>query len=47
MKVATRYLASILTNTDDKAEDLTVYCQAYIYRSGSLLPILCSGFKAI
>ena len=35
-----------MTNIDDEAEDLAVYCQAYIYESSSFLPISCLDLKA-
>ena len=41
------HLASTLTNTDDEAKDLAVYCQACIYRSGSSSSILCPGLKTV
>ena len=47
LKVAAHYLASTLTNTDDKAEDLAVHCQAYIYRSGNTSPIFYPSLKIV
>ena len=47
LKVVARHLASTLTNTDDEAEDLAVYRQAYIVGSGSPLLISCPGFKVV
>ena len=47
LKVVARYPASTLTYTINKAEDLAVHCQAYIYKSDSILPITYLGLKAI
>ena len=41
------HLASIFSNTDDKAEDLAVYCQACIYKFGNSLPIPRPDLKAV
>lgn len=39
LKIATCCLVSTLTNTNDKIENLAIYYQVYIYKSGSPLPI--------
>lgn len=39
LNMAACHLASILNNTNDRAKDLTIYCQASIYGSDSSLPI--------
>ena len=41
------HLANTLTNTNDEAENLAVYCQAYIYGSGSTLPISYPDLKVV
>ena len=41
------HLASALTNTEDEAENLAVYCQVYIYGSGSILLISYPGLKTV
>ena len=45
--VCLRHLANTLTNTDDKAKDLAIHCQACIYDPGSTLPISYLGFKVV
>ena len=47
LKVDFCHLVSSFTNIDDKAENLAVYCQTCIYKSGSALLIFYPDLKAI